>query len=412
MLDLIDNSIDSHLVRRKIEIAPLIFGNHRGTRSRGSIKVRCSEDKIQVSDDCGGIDYQDALTNVFCFGHDPDIDKSKKLGAYGIGLKRAMFKMGEQIDIRSQTTKNGFEVSLNVPKWAEKQDDWTIPIKETKAAKNDAEAGTEITITDLRKEVKMRIKDGSLLNRLYKDVAQTYSIFLHKCAEVSVNGDTIEPDPIPIGGSDDLEPAQDSFTENDVKVTLVAAIAPPGQRTTEKAGWYILCNGRVVVPADKTDLTAWGTGIPLFHNKFTRFIGLALFESNDTLKLPWTTTKRWVNRESAIFQHARNRMASMTRPITNFLNNLYPPDPAEKTEYREMLSSVKRVELGAVAKQPSSVFKVKNIPTRLSPDVRVVYTVSPRAMEKVRKCINRPSLSNSEIGRYTFNQFLKTECPD
>ena len=116
LLDLIDNSIDSHLVRKNIEIAPLIFGNHRGTRSRGSIKVRCSEERIQVSDDCGGIDYRDALTNVFCFGHDPAGDKSKRLGAYGIGLKRAMFKMGEQIDIRSQTSDNGFEMSLNVPK--------------------------------------------------------------------------------------------------------------------------------------------------------------------------------------------------------------------------------------------------------------------------------------------------------
>ena len=52
--------------------------------------------------------------------------------------------------------------------WAEQQNDWTISIKEIKAAKSDAVAGTEITITDLRKEVKMRIKDGSLLNRLYK----------------------------------------------------------------------------------------------------------------------------------------------------------------------------------------------------------------------------------------------------
>lgn len=412
MLDLVDNSIDSHLVRKNIEITPLIFGNHKGSYTKGSIKVRCNEDKIEVFDDCGGIDYQDALTSVFCFGHDPGQDAPKRLGAYGIGLKRAIFKMGDQIDIRSQTTDNGFEVNLNVPSWAARETDWTIPIKPTKAAKNSSSAGTEITITKLRNEVKMRLKDGSLLNRLHKDVAQTYSFFLEKCADVTVNGTKIEPDPIPIGGSSELEPARDSFTEDDVKVTLVAAIAPPGQRTTEKAGWYILCNGRIVVPADKSDLTGWGMGVPLFHNKFTRFVGLALFESSDTLKLPWTTTKRWVNTESAIFQHARNRMASMTRPITKFLSDLYPPDPAEKSEYRDLLNSVKRVELGAVAKRPSSTFKVGNVSAKPKPDAKVVYNVPSKAMDRVRKCINRPSLSNSEIGKYTFNHFLKTECPD
>src|SRR5580692_2888094 len=74
MLDLVDNSIDSHLVRKNIEITPLIFGNSKGSHTKGSIKVRCNEDKIEVFDDCGGIDYQDALSSVFCFGNDPGQD--------------------------------------------------------------------------------------------------------------------------------------------------------------------------------------------------------------------------------------------------------------------------------------------------------------------------------------------------
>jgi hypothetical protein len=411
-LDLIDNSVDSYLRKNNVNISDLVFGKTNG-RKLGGVTVTCSDHEIRVMDNCGGIDYEDAKNFVFCFGHAAG-ERLGKLGAYGIGLKRAIFKMGNIIRISSKTQANGFEADLDVSEWSKAEDDWTIPIKKTSAASSTDREGTDIRISSLHPEVKMRINDGSLLRSLYEDVAQTYAFFIGKCVRVTLNGESVEPEPIPIGQSEEVKPARESFTENNVKVTLVAAIAPPGkQRTTEKAGWYILCNGRVVVSADKTDLTGWGIGVPAFHNKYTRFIGIALFESKDPLKLPWTTTKRDVNRESMVFQRAKNVMAGMTKPITTFLNSLYPQDPQERLEYRDMLKEIRGVDFASIASRKSSAFEVKTpIVPKPKTDAHVVYNVPVEAVERVRRCIGKPRYSDSQIGKFTFNHFLENECSD
>jgi hypothetical protein len=411
-LDLIDNSIDSFIRKNNTNISNLVFESNGHEKHPGTVELSCSDNEIRVRDNCGGIDYDDAKNFVFCFGHTED-EKLGKLGAYGIGLKRAMFKMGNNIRINSKTARNGFEMELNVSEWS-KTDEWDFPIKKAASATSADREGTDIRITSLWPEVKMRLDDGSFLRTLYADIAQTYAFFINKCVRVSLNGKSIEAAPFPIGRSAEVKPAQDSFTADGVKVTLVAGIAAPGkQRTTEKAGWYVLCNGRVVVSADKTDLTGWGVGVPAFHNKYTRFIGIALFESKEPLKLPWTTTKRNVNQESVVFQRAKNVMSGMTKPITTFLNNLYPQDPKESIEDRDLLNSVREIPLSSITPRASSAFEVKrtNTPTPRT-TAHIVYNVPIKSVERVRKAMGKPRYSDSEVGKFTFNHYLENECFD
>ncbi len=414
-LDLIDNSLDSLIQKEKVDVNELVFGAQKKSprHQLPFVKVTCNSTTIQVEDNCGGIDFENARSYVFCFGHKSGEHRGR-LGAYGIGLKRAMFKMGNLIDISSRTVNNGFDLHLNVKEWAIDEDNWEIPISKMHSAKSATVAGTKITITELHDEVRMRIKDGTLIRRLTRDVAQTYAFFLDTMVVVDVNDDHVSPDPVPIGQSNELQPARDGFEDNGVKVTLIASIAPPGsQRVVDKAGWYILCNGRVVLRADKTDTTGWGVGLPQFHNKYTRFVGIALFESDNPLDLPWTTTKRNVNRESAVFQRARNMMVTLTKPITRFLDDLYPRDPEAKPEYRDLLSKVESVNFGVVASRGNRIFEVK---AKAAPPekktARVVYNVPSAAVDKVRRCIKRPAFSPSDVGKYTFHHFLKTECSD
>jgi len=414
-LDLIDNSLDSLIEKNHINIAQLVFeeGASQGPGKLSLVDLSCTDQQVTITDNCGGIDYQRALDEVFCFGHKTN-QRSGALGAYGIGLKRAMFKMGQQVYIKSQTARDGFEMSLDVLAWSRDEENWTIPITRTQRASSSATAGTTIQITKLHKQVKARINDGSLLTKLLRDIGQTYGFFLNKCVRVRLNSEDIAPDPIPIGGSSELEPAQDSFQQDGVTVTIFAGLASPGpQRSSEKAGWNLLCNGRVVVKADKSELTGWDAGLPKFHSKYTRFVGLALFESDDPLRLPWTTTKRWVNEESMVFQQARNRMISLTRPVTKFIDELYPSDPAEKPEFRGMLNSIVPIPLRRF--QPSEVrtFGVKRTSVPAAEQrARIVYSVQKEDVERVRNCIRRPSFTDSQVGRYTFNHFLKTECPE
>ncbi len=84
-----------------------------------------------------------------------------KLGAYGIGMKRALFKIGNKFHIVSRTPTEGFEVSLELDKWA-KNEEWKVPITFIDGAGSAKKAGTSITVTELHEEVSLRIKEGGV----------------------------------------------------------------------------------------------------------------------------------------------------------------------------------------------------------------------------------------------------------
>jgi hypothetical protein len=221
----------------------------------------------------------------------------------------------------------------------------------------------------------------------------------------------VEPFEIPLGQSKEVTPGHDDFEDGGVKVRLFASLS--SQPRAETAGWYVLCNGRVVVHADKSDLTGWGAALPQFHTKYVRFLGLAFFQSRNPVLLPWTTTKRGLNRESRIFQKARNRMAGLSQPILKFLSSMYPSDLIEEPKERRIADTIRPTDVRKVASQPSSVFKVA-IPKGSSQlrTVRIQYDAAQRDIERIKKQLRKPSLPANRVGKYTFDHFLKTECPE
>lgn len=370
VLDLIDNSIDGLIRSRGIDItSSLLAGGALSTRSRSGslprIDVSYSDKEFKIEDTCGGIKRKDALGDVFNFGHAAG-DVGGALGVYGIGLKRAIFKIGNHFEMESKTANDGFSVDLDVKKWSENDDsleDWRIPLAFTGGAPSEAKAGTKIRITSLRPEVAMRVNDGVLAQRLHSTIAQTYGLFLNRYLEVTLNGKLIEPFEIPIGSSDQVQAAHDEFEDGDVKVKLFASLAARdtrGQWPAEPAGWYALCNGRVVVAADKTDLTGWGVlGSPVWHaGKYRGFVGVVFFESSNALSLPWTTAKRGLNRESPVYQNARNRMKGVAKPILGFLDKMYSQDPPEDLFGRHIADQVKSTSLSAVAASAPTAFRI------------------------------------------------------
>jgi len=411
VLDLIDNSIDSHLLKSKTSISQLIFGPdaNEAKRDLGRIDVTCNHRQIRVVDKCGGIPRKRATDEIFCFGHDEG-DQAGKLGAYGVGMKRALFKIGNKFDIVSRTATEGFEVSLTLDEWA-KEEQWRVPIKYVDGAGSEKQAGTSITISELREEVALRIKGGGVPNRILDDAATTYPYFLNECVTLRINETDVNPKAISLGESEGVvRAAKEELTYDGVRVTLVATVAP-GQRTTEQAGWYILCNGRAVIRANKDELTGWGDELGSFQPKHRSFVGIASFESGEPLSLPWTTTKRNINRESAVFLHTRNLMVTMSKPIVTFLNSQYPGDPTPEVDsIRTAVGGVQEVKFRDIASKPTAAFSYTPPKKEVRKNDWVRFQAPITSLDKVRRRLRRPSLSPSEIGRYTLDHFVKTEC--
>jgi histidine kinase/DNA gyrase B/HSP90-like ATPase len=414
VLDLIDNSIDALVKTQHVDISTAVFkknGAKPNLSSMPLVQVSFSPREVKVVDNCGGISFKEAQNEVFNFGHGAGPVRGQ-LGAYGIGLKRALFKIGNDFLIESHSERDGFSAHLpDVRKWSEVDktlDDWKIPIKPAPAAASRRNAGTTITIRDLRDEVKMRIGDGSLGGRLQALISKTYALFLDRHVRVLLNSQTVTPFEIPIGESREVTPGHDEFEDGGVKVKLFASLSV--QPKADTAGWYILCNGRVVVHADKT---GWGAALPQFHTKFVRFLGLAFFQSRDPLLLPWTTTKRGLNRESRIFQKAKNRMAGLSQPILKFLSSMYPAELTEEPKERQVADTIKAADLRKVASQPTSTFKV-TLPARSAQPrtIRILYDALRTDIDRIRTQLRRPSMPANRVGKHTFDHFLKTECPE
>ncbi len=420
ILDLIDNSIDSLVRYKDIDPARDILRERTGPRQRKpdlpKVELTLDNKTININDTCGGIPLDQVLTETFTFGHDANAQLGQ-LGAYGIGLKRAIFKIGEEFEITSHTEGGGFHADLNVEKWAERDqtmDDWKIPVTFLKNGTARRRQGTEIVFSNLRDEVRMRMRDGAFEGRLSNAIAQTYALFLEDSVRVFLNGKAIEPIEIAIGQSPESKPGQVGFTRGDVKVRIFASLAArkDSEWERERAGWYVLCNGRVVLPANKTELTGWGEGMPQFHSKYNGFVGVVVFRSRDPLALPWTTTKRGLNVESPVYQAAKIEMAIVARPIISFLNGMYPQELNEETPERRIAERVVQTDIRQLASERPTPFEVKKPATPPKTTVKVQYDAELADIERIRKVLKKWKWSPNKIGRYTFKHFLKTECPE
>ena len=162
----------------------------------------------------------------------------------------------------------------------------------------------------------------------------------------------------------------------------------------------------MVLDADKTNRTGWGIDShPSFHAKFNHFLGYVFFRSDDPWKLPWTTTKEGVDRESPIYQAALAEMRLLSRPVLDFFNDLYPDTKEESEPEHELFRTAKAVAPHTVAARSNSRFSA--IVRKQSGDesVSIQYKRPKKELDRIIQALGTPRMSASAIGEYTFDWF-------
>ena len=296
VLDLLDNSINSAIADQHLGLVTpsdyISLLAKKKVANVPTVTITFDSKRFEMSDTAGGISLADAETKVFQFGRPPsesgEDDADDTLSVYGIGMKRALFKIGDRVRIESRHRSAGFTMDLRVRRWERlPQQTWTIPIEALPF--NSAEGtGTKITITRLFDEISRRISDGTFEGELVRKIARTYSYFLEKVVRVSVNGVMVAPAPLAFGEN----VASDQFAMDGVSCSIISGIYVPEGKfyQADRAGWYIFCNGRAVAFADKTALTGWGILLQPFSQNTDRFLDSFLYGCRSE-NLPWTTTK-------------------------------------------------------------------------------------------------------------------------
>lgn len=434
VLDLVDNCIDGYSRKFNIKLSAALLedGNHHGHEMR-FISITYGRDHFTIEDNCGGIDFEDAERDIFRMGRS-EAHSHSGLSVFGIGLKRAMFKIGKKVEMTSRSENSGFRMSVDVDQWVKDDQlndgrlNWHFPLERLDPAKDADTTGTRLVIKELRPEICAVLSDGSLEKRISDSISTAYPFFLERHLKIKLNGTAIEGKNLAFSQSDNLIPGIESWHDDGVLVELFCGVRPKddpirGFWKQESAGWYLVCNGRVVVQAEKTNLTGWGISgeLPQFQPKHRGFLGIVFFSSENPEALPWKTTKQGINSESLVYIHTRPKMVSHGKKVISLLDSMYQSNDSteENPAFRGLTNTAQPKSIKAYAEEAKKMdgqarpfdfnkpLKSEEITT-----TRVQYDAPKKDLDKVRTRLKRRSMSATDVGKYTFNYFLERECKE
>ena len=426
VLDLVDNAVDSLIRSQNINLTQLLTSltdtepYEQELRKKKSILVEINDKEFRIEDNCGGIEIDHAREHVFRFGA-AEKPKDAYLSVYGIGLKRAVLKMGRYITVESRNVKSGFRVTMDIEKFERPEESWHFPIEEISPADSVDDSGTIITVKQLTRESQIRLRSGLFENQLVESIGQSYSLFLNRFVNVKFNDRPVTPATISISNSDEVVTSLSKVEFGEVQVFVVAGLQTVDGKDWRghTAGWYVICNGRVVVFADRTALTGWGVRLPIFQPKHRGFIGIAMFISHDPELLPWTTTKRGVNAESEVYQFVRERMMTDARPVIRFLDKRYQSVPvsSENTDNLEVRDGSLREALvptpiNTIFGQESRKFSAASRIIRKERMLSVQYRIERAKIVEAKEIIGDGKMSAGKVGLHTFEYFLSNEAKE
>jgi len=410
-LDLVDNSINSAVEKYadRLRSAKGYLSVFNDDNIIPDVEITLSVDKnrVSIADTASGISAQTAKEHVFKFGRSSDeTHEADRLSVYGIGLKRALFKLGNQITMRSEHVDGGFDLELNVSKW-EKDNSvpWTFEITAREPVKA-SETGTKITVTQLYDNTSRRIIDGAFLGELRNEIARTYPYFISKFVTILLDGDEIQGIDLEVGSNHTTK----QFLVNGVDCAITAGIGVPksGGFKDQSSGWFVFCNGRAVVFSDKSTLTGWGgAGLPIFQPKHRPFLGTVFFVSDNPENLPWTTTKSGINVDSAIWQEAKREMVTVAREVIRFLDRRYSDEGTEVASSDLIKAAGKKTNILSAVVPTRKSFSAPRVPENKT--VRIQHDEKSTDIKKIAEYLKKPGMGAAQVGRHTFHHFLKNE---
>lgn len=399
LLDLLDNCVDG-IIRSG--------GSGSDTYEGYSATITLEPDYFSIEDNCGGIPIEIAKKYAFAMGRPPGADELEgpaTVGMYGIGMKRAIFKLGSHAVVES-CNDVGFSVEFSA-EWMQ-TDSWEdLPIYELDS--NSRAGYTKVEVIDLNSESSSAFAEPAWIDDFRKVIARHYSIIIDKGFSVIVGSrkeiekglaaissaefKLLSTDEVRGGGkiapyvyAGQLEGVDVEIYAGLYRELLTESEAEAEESTRgsiDDAGWTIACNDRVVVWKDKSRLTGWGEAdVPNYHGQFIAITGIVLLKANDPKLLPLTTTKRGIDGSSNLYSEIKDLMREATKSLTTFTNRWkkFPADleeiykgarylgleqlramPAEATTTSRRMPSIKKIE-------PSYP-----VPVREVTSVRVVF---------------------------------------
>lgn len=405
IFDLLDNSIDGAR-RHPSEFSEAPFKGYE-------IQITFDSDHFSIADNCGGILLSDAIDYAFHFGRRRDSPNEVEggIGLYGIGMKRAIFKIGRSCTVESDAQDAAFKVSVEVDEW-ERKEDWDF---EYEGAERKAAKGTKIDIRSLNDGIKQALGDSAFKNVLMREIARDYSFFIQQGLKILVKEEDVPSYRYQLVQTERMAPAVEEYEDDGVKIRILAGLVDelmdeiPEELRPDKVdryGWFVVCNDRVVLAADKGARTVWGDdNFNVWHPQYNGFAGFVFFQASDQRKLPWTTTKRDLDGSSPLYRRAIANMKRLTQEFIDYTNrrkfDLGTAKAGEASRSQVDVSTLK-------SSRPFNFPEINGGVSR--PDtVTISYKKTKREIEEIKEHLGNISLSARDVGIRTFEYYREME---
>ncbi|MGO4717888.1 ATP-binding protein [Stenotrophomonas sp. 2MCAF14_2] len=420
IVDLVDNSVDG--ARR---IRP--NGDFRGL----AIEMTIDGSQFLLRDNCGGIPLDIAKNYAFRFGRltnqAPTVAHS--VGHFGVGMKRTLFKIAKKFTITSQTDIDEFGLGVDVLAW-EDDKEWSFPLSNVfvHSAPLSRVTGTVILVDSLREDVAQEFALGKFRGELRERIRLAHTAAISAGLIISFNGEILSTvDSLTIKSSTEISPhvrrGTYKLSGGTVDYTCISGIS---DRDSENAGWYVFCNGRLLLFADQTAQTGWGVHpAPSFHQQFNYFRGYLYLESDNPGLLPWNTTKTGMSEDHDVFRRVRNVMAESISEVTQFLNRVRDEEANLKTDanaptpLKDAITKAKALNVTSEHQQLKVTSKfawpaAAPRPKTKSDTIKIQYSVDRSKLEALQEFLKGeiPSTSGSAIGLFTLEEYYSLHLGD
>ncbi len=297
IFDLIDNSIDAARDRIFEGLSPDAPRDLPDSFAGFRVALTINGTGFKIEDNCGGIPVDALRDMVLRFGRVSDHQLG--IGVFGVGLNRALFKLGKVSHLKTDTGQQRAELILRTEDYLADDTDWGLPAEEFAST---GVVGTEIEIRQPTADIAQDFSSEEWVRGLSDEVGRRYSRFIARAFEIKINGVASKDHEVPLRENGPF-PIEHRYykTANGVAVYIQCGEhadhlfkdepghdAHANRDLTPFYGWTVLCNDRAIVTSDTTWKTGWDTK---FHSEFYGFVGTVSFVAANPSILPWNTTK-------------------------------------------------------------------------------------------------------------------------
>lgn len=410
IVELVDNSIDA--ARSKLSAEDF---------KKTVVTLNLDSNNFFISDNSGGMSIEHAKNNAFRFGR-PDSAPTTPgtVGEFGVGMKRALFKLGRTFHVSSRTHNEYFTIDVDVDEWEKRPeaqpDTWSFEFSsQGQNISPELPNGTEIKVSDLLSHVSQELGNAAFQSRLMETIRQAHAESLANGLQVIVNNIPVQGVHALLLSSEDLKPiVKKIILEIDNKIVNVSIMAGVGEAKLIDAGWYIYCNGRQIERAEKTEKTGWNSTIedsdrtPKAHWQFRRFRGYVFFQSSSQDVLPWNTTKTSLDVESASYLQIFPEITACLRQILEFLNAL-DSESSQPGELTALIESAKLMRVSSLTENTTFSYNARPF-TPQTKEIRISYVKPAEIVNIVKEHLG--AKNNRDLGEKTFDYYIQNEGLD